>query len=954
MPPTTLSDFELGARLGKGSFGEVFRARRLADGRTYVIKVIYIAELAPKAQRDAVNEVHVMASLDSPFVVRYFDSFIEAGSLHIVMEYCACGDLQRLVRGADDAAADGAAGSGAGAAGPPAPLPPIEEQRVWAVFLQVLQGLAYLHSRRILHRDLKSANIFLTPSGGIKIGDLGVARVLGTESFFAKTCVGTPYYLSPELCEDKPYNDKSDMWALGCVLYELCTRRHPFDARNQGALILKIIQGKFPPVSDAHYSAELRGLVDLLLARDTRRRPSAAEVLAIPHVAAQLRALAGGHASPEQLPRLIAQPPIICNSGDAAEGCANANGAAACGDAVTAGGLEDRAKSEHLHFVPEVFDTPLPPAALTDRYDASFPATEAPSSHEATFPTNARLSARHESELDWGTEQRPPSPLAAEAKAQEASWSAEADSNALAVYDRYLSTSTKRRLAQEQRGENDNESDERDSARRPQSPQIPVSSTAGPRRNKWFEAIGPSSAGVDASDNARPFPREQPDKMSTLDTLQSEGSMQDRRQQQQQQQQRPPVSPRSVPYFAAPPVPTRGRPQTVAATSDTPGNASRPPRSTSDCGGRPHDPHLHAAGLVPVGSSSSSTSAAAAVAGPRSSSAVGGSRRVRRGDPTGGVRPQRVLPLSTEAQRAASAAAAVAAAAGPSRGSARAISQAQHGPSTASPPSFVRVSSRAGSTSGAGASAMPSGPRSPQQIRRDQLARLAAEAEVAGLPEFPGSPPRGDLHALTGNSLRAQRAPASTFALSSSTSLDTDESQSSQLASLALTASTLDVARPAAPVASSGARRVQHSSARPSLDQLRAATALATEAAFVVQSSGVGATQDSSADEADVRWEVRDESGDEYTADFDELKEDDQANDGDGEEDDESAIVDLLYERSVLAEQARVLSAACDRDLAPTAAADSESDPAAGAPEASSSYILFYRLNFCKARLREV
>jgi hypothetical protein len=169
-----------------------------------------------------------------------------------------------------------------------------------------------------------------------------------------------------------------------------------------------------------------------------------------------------------------------------------------------------------------------------------------------------------------------------------------------------------------------------------------------------------------------------------------------------------------------------------------------------------------------------------------------------------------------------------------------------------------------------------------------------------------------------------------------------------------LTASTLDVARPAAPVASSGARRVQHLSARPSLDQLRAATALATEAAFVVQSSGVGATQDSSADEADVRWEVRDESGDEYTADFDELKEDDQANDDDGEEDDESAIVDLLYERSVLAEQARVLSAACDRDLAPTAAADSESDPAAGAPEASSSYILFYRLNFCKARLREV
>lgn len=64
----------------------------------------------------------------------------------------------------------------------------------------------------------------------LKIGDLGVARVLGTNTHFAQTCVGTPYYLSPELCTGNPYNAKSDVWALGCVLYEMCTLKHPFDA----------------------------------------------------------------------------------------------------------------------------------------------------------------------------------------------------------------------------------------------------------------------------------------------------------------------------------------------------------------------------------------------------------------------------------------------------------------------------------------------------------------------------------------------------------------------------------------------------------------------------------------------------------------------------------------------------------------------------------------------------
>jgi len=172
--------------------------RRKVDGLVYVMKQIVIADMSPAEQRASISEVHIMAALDSPYVVRYYDSFIEGGVLCIVMEYCDRGDLQRVIRKQEGRL--------------------LPEERVWIVFLQVALGLAYLHSRRTLHRDLKSANVFMCAGDVVKIGDLGVARVLGTESFFARTVCGTPYYLSPELVEGLPYNDKSDMWALGCIL----------------------------------------------------------------------------------------------------------------------------------------------------------------------------------------------------------------------------------------------------------------------------------------------------------------------------------------------------------------------------------------------------------------------------------------------------------------------------------------------------------------------------------------------------------------------------------------------------------------------------------------------------------------------------------------------------------------------------------------------------------------
>ncbi|KAF5404745.1 hypothetical protein PHET_01566 [Paragonimus heterotremus] len=101
-----------------------------------------------------------------------------------------------------------------------------------------------MHERNILHRDLKTQNIFLTRSNIIKVGDLGIAKVLESSNSMATTLIGTPYYMSPELFANKPYNHKSDIWALGCVLYEMATLKHAFSAENFNALSYKIMSGK--------------------------------------------------------------------------------------------------------------------------------------------------------------------------------------------------------------------------------------------------------------------------------------------------------------------------------------------------------------------------------------------------------------------------------------------------------------------------------------------------------------------------------------------------------------------------------------------------------------------------------------------------------------------------------------------------------------------------------------
>ena len=244
-----------------------------------MIKTVRIIELSFDEQKSAINEVKILAALDSPFVVKYFDSFIDTDSLHIVMEFCNKGDLQTLLKKAKSRS-----------------LNCLQESITWNIGLQVVLGLHYLHTKRTLHRDLKTANVFLTrprdsnqKTYDVKIGDLGVAKLLETSTAFAQTIVGTPYYLSPELCADKPYRDKSDCWALGVMLYECCTLAHPFEARNQCALILKIIQEPPTELPPGVVSNELATLISWLLEKDPAKRPTIKQILGEKFVQKKLR-----------------------------------------------------------------------------------------------------------------------------------------------------------------------------------------------------------------------------------------------------------------------------------------------------------------------------------------------------------------------------------------------------------------------------------------------------------------------------------------------------------------------------------------------------------------------------------------------------------------------------------------------------------------------------------------
>ena len=256
----SLDNFILGKILGKGSYGSVRIVERKEDHKIYAMKSVVINVLTEKEQLNSFNEVRLLASLKHQNIIDYKESFFDeiSKTLYIVMEYADDGDLKSKISEILKKHLF------------------FEESTIWNVLIQTLEGLKYLHKNNIIHRDLKSANIFLTKNGFIKIGDLNVSTI--AKKGVASTQTGTPYYASPEIWNDKPYNSKCDIWSLGCIIYEMANLHVPFRGTSLQQLYSKIMKGIYPQIS-IKYSNDLKNIIRIILNVDAQKRPSAEELL---------------------------------------------------------------------------------------------------------------------------------------------------------------------------------------------------------------------------------------------------------------------------------------------------------------------------------------------------------------------------------------------------------------------------------------------------------------------------------------------------------------------------------------------------------------------------------------------------------------------------------------------------------------------------------------------------
>ncbi|GMH76389.1 hypothetical protein TrST_g6567 [Triparma strigata] len=275
-----MDNYEKIQTIGKGSFGKVTKIRRKADGRELVWKELNYGSMNDKEKSQIVAEVNILRELRHPCIVRYYDRIIEKKStkLYIVMEHCSGGDLASLLRRHRKDKTW------------------VEEQFIWKVLGQVVSALKECHrhkengvSKPILHRDLKPANILLDKNMNAKLCDFGLATELAGSHKLAQTIgVGTPYYMSPELVNNQRYDERSDIWSVGCIIYEMASLSPPFDAQNQLALAVKINSGKIAKLP-AQYSEELHRSCHWMLRREIGRRPRVEDLERLPNLVTPLK-----------------------------------------------------------------------------------------------------------------------------------------------------------------------------------------------------------------------------------------------------------------------------------------------------------------------------------------------------------------------------------------------------------------------------------------------------------------------------------------------------------------------------------------------------------------------------------------------------------------------------------------------------------------------------------------
>eukprot|EP01062_Namystynia_karyoxenos_P070135 TRINITY_DN6550_c0_g1_i1.p2 TRINITY_DN6550_c0_g1~~TRINITY_DN6550_c0_g1_i1.p2 ORF type:complete len:526 (+),score=190.83 TRINITY_DN6550_c0_g1_i1:138-1580(+) len=249
--------YQLVRQVGQGSFGVALLVSAAESGRLLIAKELNLAQMDVKEREAVDSEVTLLRSLKHPNIVRYEECIHIGSVLYLVMEYADGGDLFVKVQGLTDF---------------------LSEDEALNLFAQTCLAIKHLHDRRILHRDLKTQNIFVTQTGVVKLGDFGLATCLRHNWQQAQTMCGTPNYFSPELVRGCPYGNKSDIWSLGCVLYELLCRQMAFNAPSLHELMRRICDESPAPVP-AQYSQQLQHLLGKMLAKEQGIRPNISTIL---------------------------------------------------------------------------------------------------------------------------------------------------------------------------------------------------------------------------------------------------------------------------------------------------------------------------------------------------------------------------------------------------------------------------------------------------------------------------------------------------------------------------------------------------------------------------------------------------------------------------------------------------------------------------------------------------
>ncbi len=262
-PTTNKQTYSQVKQLGEGSYGKAYLVKCNNDNSQAVIKTLNLESLSEEAKKEAFKEAKILEKLDHPNIIKFIEVFRSNKpfpTLNIVMEYADGGDLNKLIKMKQKEGCF------------------FTEDQILDWFCQICLAVKHMHDKKILHRDLKSGNMFLMKSSMIKIGDFGISKSLDNTMDKAKTLIGTPYYLSPEIIMNKPYSYASDIWSLGVLLYELASLKMPFESKSMPMLTIKIIKGEYTSLPDT-ICKEIRDLVTSILVVDPKKRPTIDQLL---------------------------------------------------------------------------------------------------------------------------------------------------------------------------------------------------------------------------------------------------------------------------------------------------------------------------------------------------------------------------------------------------------------------------------------------------------------------------------------------------------------------------------------------------------------------------------------------------------------------------------------------------------------------------------------------------